>query len=234
MLGDRTAKKVNELLQPPVEQPPSFADLTHYLAAPLPAKSPVPEILYRRLVCEYGDMADVIEPWSVSGAEALATLIGSALLSEDFESTDETTTAGELLHSCNICSVDTNRRKSDKRCCISTSAHAGQVDQLMYRIWSCVGRYDSARGVRFLRKRNCNADSTTTRALRPDLIVSYQGAMLFKGEHTTEDYHMTKALTTLHIKLKNWAGAVHGSVCVRCNTALTCIHSAAACAPDQC
>lgn len=92
---DHTSTKVSELLQPPLQQPPPFADLPSYLAAALPTKLPVPEAMYHRLVTLDSALAHVIEPLSVSGAEALATLIGSALDSEEFVPTDEITIGGE-------------------------------------------------------------------------------------------------------------------------------------------
>jgi len=85
------------LLQPPLQQPPPFADLASYLAAALPTKLPVPEAMYHRLTTQDSSLAHIIEPLSVSGAEALATLIGSAPGSEEFQLTDETTIGGESL-----------------------------------------------------------------------------------------------------------------------------------------
>ena len=107
---DHTSKKVSELLQPPLQQPPPFADLASYLAAALPTKLPVPEAMYHRLTTLDSALAHVIEPLSVSGAEALATLIGSALDSEEFRPTDKITIGGESLvsqilrpiRSCNL------------------------------------------------------------------------------------------------------------------------------------
>ena len=53
--------------------------------------------MYHRLITLDSTLAHVIEPLSVSGAEALATLIGSALDSEEFQPTDEITIGGEVL-----------------------------------------------------------------------------------------------------------------------------------------
>lgn len=75
-----------------------------------------------------------------------------------------------------------------------------------------MGRYDKARGVQLLRKRNSNEDSATMRSFRPDLLVSYQGALLFKGEDKTESNQMDKAMSELIDKLKSWGAAVHGTV----------------------
>jgi len=98
---DNTSEKVSELLQPPLQQPPPFADLATYVAAALPTKLPVPEAMYHRLRTQDRALAGVIEPLSASGAEALATLIGSALDSEEFQPTDEITIGGESLVSIN-------------------------------------------------------------------------------------------------------------------------------------
>ncbi len=89
---------------------------------------------------------------------------------------------------------------------------AGHVDQLMYRIWSCLGRYDKARGVQLLRKRNTNEESATMRSLRPDLLVSFQGALLFKGEDKTESNEIYQAMSQLTEKLKSWGAAVQDKV----------------------
>jgi len=85
---DNTSEKVSELLQ-------------SYVAAALPTKLPVPEVMYHRLRTQDRALAGVIEPLSASGAEALATLIGSALDSEEFQPTDEITIGGESLVSIN-------------------------------------------------------------------------------------------------------------------------------------
>ncbi len=82
----------------------------------------------------------------------------------------------------------------------------------MYRIWSCMGRYDKARGVRLQRKRNSNEDSATMKPFRPDLLVSCKGALLFKGEDKTDIRQMDEAMSDLTKKLKNWGVAVHGKV----------------------
>ena len=90
---------------------------------------------------------------------------------------------------------------------------AGHVDQLMSRIWSCLGRYDKATGLQLLRKRNSNEDSATTRSSRPDLLVSYLGALLFKGKDKTDSSHMNAAaMSALTEKLKSWGAAVLGKV----------------------
>ncbi len=94
---DHTSDKVNKLLQPRLQQPVPFSDLASYLAAALPTKLPVPEAMYHRLTIQDSSLAHVIGPLSVSGAEALATLIGSALDSEEFQPTDEITIGGESL-----------------------------------------------------------------------------------------------------------------------------------------
>ncbi len=74
----------------------------------------------------------------------------------------------------------------------------------MYRIWSCLGRYDTATGVQLQRKRNSNEESATMRSFMPDLLVSFQGALLFKGEDMTESSEMSQAMSELTDKLKSW------------------------------
>lgn len=63
-----------------------------------------------------------------------------------------------------------------------------------------------------LRKRNSNEDSATMRSFRPDLLISYQGALLFKGEDKIESNQMDKAMSELTAKLKSWGATVHGKV----------------------
>ncbi len=38
----------------------------------------------------------------------------------------------------------------------------------------------------------------------PDLLVSFQGALLFKGEDMTESSEMSQAMSELTDKLKSW------------------------------
>ncbi len=72
-----------------------------------------------------------------------------------------------------------------------------------------MGRYDKAR---LQRKRNSNEDSATMKTFRPDLLVSFQGALLFKGEDKTDSRQMDEAMSDLTNKLKDWGVAVHGKV----------------------
>jgi len=75
-----------------------------------------------------------------------------------------------------------------------------------------LGRYDTATGVQLQRKRNSNEESATMRSFMPDLLVSFQGALLFKGEDMTESSEMSQAMSELTDKLKSWGAALHGKV----------------------
>ncbi len=65
-----------------------------------------------------------------------------------------------------------------------------------------MGRYDKARGVRLQRKRNSNGDSATMKTFRPDLLVSFQGALLFKGEDKTDSRQMDEAMSDFDQKVE--------------------------------
>ena len=105
----------------------------------------------------------------------------------EFQPTDEITIVAEFIGFANhaICN-------SQKVLNVEPPV-AGHADQLMFRIWSCLGRYDKATGLQLLRKRTFNEDSATTRSFRPDLLVSYLGALLFKGKDKTDSSHMNAA-----------------------------------------
>ena len=89
---------------------------------------------------------------------------------------------------------------------------AGQVDELLYRIWACMSKYDMDNKLYLSRKRNRGDDSATLKRKRPDLCITTARALLFKGEDKTSEEHLLNAIHELGSKLPKWKDSFHGKV----------------------
>ena len=89
---------------------------------------------------------------------------------------------------------------------------AGKVDELLYRIWACMSKYDMDNKLSLTRKRNSADDSATLRGKRPDLCITTARALLFKGEDETSEEHLLKAIHDLGNKMAKWKDSFHGKV----------------------
>ena len=72
--------------------------------------------------------------------------------------------------------------------------------------------YDQGPKLGMRRKRNCAEDSASVKGKRPDFSLLSSRALLFKGEDTTSEAELEKALEELSTKLKQWGAVVHGKV----------------------
>ena len=64
------------------------------------------------------------------------------------------------------------------------------------------------------RKRNVGEASLTSDAKRPDLCVLVRNALLFKGEHKTDEGSLDEAVAELKQKMRRWSRSYHGQVCL--------------------
>lgn len=94
---DKTARKVAELAQLVQGSPPSFSDLEAFLFREPDVKLPVLDAKYYSLVAANEGLVSQIEPASKSGAEALATVVTTALSMQYEPVADETSLAGVHL-----------------------------------------------------------------------------------------------------------------------------------------
>lgn len=94
---DKSARKVAELAQLVQGSPPSFNDLEAFLFREPDVKLPVLDAKYYSLVAANEGLVSQIEPASKSGAEALATVVTTALSMQYEPVADEISLAGVQL-----------------------------------------------------------------------------------------------------------------------------------------
>lgn len=86
------------------------------------------------------------------------------------------------------------------------------MDELLYRIWECMSKFDMDNKLSLSRKRNRAEESATLKGKRPDLCITTARALLFKGEDKTSEEHMLKAIHELGNKMSNWKDSFHSKV----------------------
>ncbi len=65
------------------------------------------------------------------------------------------------------------------------------MDELLYRIWECMSKFDMDNKLSLSRKRSRADESATLKGKRPDLCITTARALLFKGEDTSSEEHNT-------------------------------------------
>jgi len=85
------------------------------------------------------------------------------------------------------------------------------VDELLYKFWACMSKYDVDNKLSLSRKRNRAGESATLNCKRPDLCITTARA-LFKGEHKRSEEHLLKAIQDLGNKMSKWKDSFHGKV----------------------
>ena len=86
------------------------------------------------------------------------------------------------------------------------------MDELLYRIWQCMSKFDMDNKLSLSRKRNRADESATLKGKRPDLCITTARALLFKGEVKTSEEHLLKAIHELGSKMSKWKDSFYGKV----------------------
>ena len=86
------------------------------------------------------------------------------------------------------------------------------MDELLYRIWECMSKFDTDNNFSSSCKRNRADESATLKGKRPDLCITSSRALLFKGEDKTSEEHLLKAIHELGNKMSKWKDSFHGKV----------------------
>lgn len=86
------------------------------------------------------------------------------------------------------------------------------MDELLYKIWACISKYDMDNKLSLFCKRNRGDESATLKGKRPDHCITTSRALLFKGEDNTLKAHLPKAAHKLGSKMPKWKDSYHGKV----------------------